>query len=258
MLEEYAAEFFRFGSEIRTLERSLWHHTDESKKAPFFPVGLIVQCHIEPGLLDRLLKRCEALHLRVTADAIKTLQAAMIPNSTHSYVRGYAETVIQTAESELKTLHFMHVAYPKDERYLSPSKGWEETLKRFPEMTEDVEESEKCLALDRHTACVFHLMRVIEIAVQLWGTSLGVANPTEKEWGIITNEIKQTVEKLPDTTAAEKAHKTAMHEIKGHLDSLRWAWRNPTMHPKQSYKDWEAKEVIDRVRSFMNLVSRAI
>jgi hypothetical protein len=41
-----------------------------------------------------------------------------------------------------------------------------EVEQKFPAMTEDISEAGKCLALNRNTASVFHLMRVMEIATQ--------------------------------------------------------------------------------------------
>ena len=46
---------------------------------------------------------------------------------------------------------------------------------KFPEMSEDISEAGKCLALNRATASVFHLMRIMEIAVQRFGDKIGVA-----------------------------------------------------------------------------------
>jgi hypothetical protein len=38
--------------------------------------------------------------------------------------------------------------------------------KKFPNLTEDIQEAGKCYACARYTACVFHLMRVMENGVQ--------------------------------------------------------------------------------------------
>jgi hypothetical protein len=56
--------------------------------------------------------------------------------------------------------------------YEEPSSGWESILKRYPSIVEDVDEAGRCLATDRLTACVFHLMRIVESAVVdlLWLT----------------------------------------------------------------------------------------
>jgi hypothetical protein len=41
-------------------------------------------------------------------------------------------------------------------------------------MAEDISEAAQCLALNRPTACVFHLMRVMETGVQILGNRLGI------------------------------------------------------------------------------------
>ena len=45
---------------------------------------------------------------------------------------------------------------------------------KFPNHVGDMLEAGNCFMLGRNTACVFHLMRVMEAAVQGFGTKLGV------------------------------------------------------------------------------------
>jgi hypothetical protein len=99
---------------------------------------------------------------------------------------------------------------------------------------------------------VFHLMRVMERGVQILGNKFGVRNVETKLWGNITNEMRQKVEALPDKTAPEKLNKEKPTEVWVHLDHVRIAWRNTTMHPKQTYTESEAKDIMEKVRSFMN------
>ena len=47
--------------------------------------------------------------------------------------------------------------------------------KRFPETNYDIEQASKCLALDRATSCVFHLMRVLDYALQRLAKRLKVS-----------------------------------------------------------------------------------
>lgn len=53
----------------------------------------------------------------------------------------------------------------------------------LPRVIEDVDEAGKCFAAGRFTACVFHLMRVLEVGVQELASLLGVPTPEDKMWG---------------------------------------------------------------------------
>jgi hypothetical protein len=49
---------------------------------------------------------------------------------------------------------------------------------------EDADEAGKCFAVGRYTACVFHLMRIMERCVQKMGRDLGVYDKIVAEKGV--------------------------------------------------------------------------
>src|SRR5207245_2918398 len=61
---------------------------------------------------------------------------------------------------------------------------------KFPEVADDIKEAGKCLALDRSTATVFHLMRVLEVGVARFATKLKATIRTDQAWGLILGEVK--------------------------------------------------------------------
>ena len=123
----------------------------------------------------------------------------------------------------------------------------------FPKASEDISEAGKCLALDRPTACGFHLMRAMERAVQALYTAMGLTGDPEREWGKLLSDIEGAIEKMPkgDTRNDWSAAHT-------HLYHVKQAWRNDVMHPKQTYTPEEAKAVFDAVRSFMQHLAKLI
>ena len=124
-------------------------------------------------------------------------------------------------EDELGTHMFYHV---RQSVYYEPFKLFgKEVYDKFPNMMEDVSEARKCIALDRPTAAVFHLMRVMEMGVQAFGTKLGVQLANEKNWQVILDqinkEIKSRDQRLPETKAlAELANQLpAYHRASANL-----------------------------------------
>lgn len=122
---------------------------------------------------------------------------------------------------------------------------------KFPKAIEDIEEASKCLALQRPTACVFHLMRAMEIVVKRLGKRLGVKN-VEKEWGKILSDIDSAIRAMPDANEKEKRKKSRWSEARANLYHVKQAWRNETMHPKQTYTREQAHEVFAATRTFMS------
>jgi hypothetical protein len=116
----------------------------------------------------------------------------------------------------------------------------------FPTSSEEISEAAKCLALQRPTAVVFHLMRAMELAVQRMAQLLGRDNPESKVWGFILSDIDAEIQKMPK--GADRDAWSACHT---HLYHVKQAWRNDTMHPKTTYTEAQAEVVFDAVKSFM-------
>ena len=114
----------------------------------------------------------------------------------------------------------------------------------FPNSAFDVDESGKCLALGRYTATVFHLMRAMESMLQVLAGRLGVSN-TEREWGKLLSDISRKIEAMPKGDQRNKWSETHTH-----LYHVKQAWRNDTMHPKQSYAGEEARAIFEAVKVF--------
>ena len=117
---------------------------------------------------------------------------------------------------------------------------------------EEINEAGKCLALRRPTACVFHLMRVMEIGVQKLGAKMKIAiNPKSETWYQIMQHVENAIKAMPIKTSAQKTRKARYAATAAHLDGVRIAWRNEVMHPKATYTEEQAKEVFGSVRLFM-------
>lgn len=150
---------------------------------------------------------------------------------------------------ELEQRLFLSVPLEQAPFYLQvkPPFG-EDVTKRFPKMTEDISEAAKCLSLDRPTASVFHLMRVMELAVQQFGSELNITLVTEKNWQVILDQVNAAIRKLDARDAKTKPYAQAA----SHLYNVKVAWRNEVMHPKQTYTFDEAKAIFDSAKTFIN------
>jgi hypothetical protein len=124
-------------------------------------------------------------------------------------------------------------------------------------VAENISEAGKCLALDRGTACVFHLMRALDKVVQLLGEKLNVTiidkNNVDLDWGIILANMVAPISAMPKGPAKNEwseAHTLLVH--------VKQAWRHPTMHPKDTYTPEEATKIFDAVGSFMQHMAKLV
>jgi hypothetical protein len=152
---------------------------------------------------------------------------------------------------ELST-HFIFMIPANRERFYKPPKPifGECIASLLPELDEDISEAGKCFALSRYTACVFHLMRIMELCVQKFGDKLGVSLAGEKTWQVILDSVRAELKrKYPSHSDPDRI---IYEGIISHLESVKIAWRNPTMHPKNVYTEEQAKDIFESVRIFTN------
>jgi hypothetical protein len=128
---------------------------------------------------------------------------------------------------------------------------------KFPIISEDIAEAGNCIAFGRYTASVFHLMRALESVVQQLGDKLGATivdkHGIDLDWGIIIANMKGPVEAMPKGIDKDK-----WSESLTLLVHVKQAWRHPTMHPKQTYTEEEAKDIFSATRSFMRSLAALI
>ena len=65
----------------------------------------------------------------------------------------------------------------------------------FPSAIIDIEEAGKCLAFERWTACVFHLMRVMETGLHVLGDSLNLPLTTNRSWDAVLRKCGEELDK---------------------------------------------------------------
>ncbi|MDE0412234.1 MAG: hypothetical protein OXI37_08490 [Gammaproteobacteria bacterium] len=126
-------------------------------------------------------------------------------------------------------------------------------LTKFPEARFDLGQAAKCMAFERYTACVFHLVRPMESAVRMIGKQMGVTVEKNQEegylhWGVITNNINQKLKTLKESDNSNYEKWLRLH---GMLECVRVAWRNEVMHPGPKYTGEEAREVFEAVKTFL-------
>jgi hypothetical protein len=124
-----------------------------------------------------------------------------------------------------------------------------EVFNAFSSANEDIAEAGMCLALDRGTACVMHLMRVIEVGLTALAKAVGVGK--QNDWGSYLREIDKNLTAHIKAGGARSVEEQFYSEAASTIDSMKRAFRNPTMHPEKTYSPERAEEILIATRSFM-------
>jgi hypothetical protein len=133
--------------------------------------------------------------------------------------------------------------------YEQPKIFGDEVFDAFPSANEDISEAGTCLALDRGTASVMHLMRVLEAGLSVLAAAVGVKQ--QNNWGFYVQEIDKELAAKAKSSGARSADEQFYAEASTSIDNMRRAWRNPSMHPDKAYSVDRAEEIMNAVRFFM-------
>lgn len=142
----------------------------------------------------------------------------------------------------------------KSAHYESPFGRWGKVPEAFPSAMDAIEEAEKCFALGRNTACVFHCMAIMDKGLLAFGRHLRTGiNPDLDTWETIIGNIQGATNRKRTSTskAVWKGVEAFYEEALSDLRAVKNAWRNPTMHFRRTYTEEQAAKAMDRVRDFM-------
>jgi hypothetical protein len=126
----------------------------------------------------------------------------------------------------------------------------------FKSAAYDIEEAGKCLALERGTACVMHVMRATEVSLKALANTLGVG--PQNDWGAYIREIDKELDKRLKAAGKRSADEEFYAEATVVFGHVKRAWRNKSMHIDQIYTPERATEIFEATRSFMSHLATKI
>ena len=264
MLEKYGLLWVRTSvglSEAKWFCNAFEGETEEQR---VFRIGTMIPKTLAYGL-GLLRQVCILSDMDAVLPEIERLEQLVWPSEPgmpKAHPMGVAQAInhlITRVQDELDAQYFFHLTQTDVHYYQSPTPFGEVAATRFQRASEDISEAAKCLALQRPVACVFHLMRVMELGVQAYGKKMKVAiDPQSENWSKIMDHVGKGIKAMPVDTPRRKAKKAKYALVAATLDHVRIAWRNEVMHPKQTYTRQEAFDMFNAVRVFINELAETI
>ncbi len=158
---------------------------------------------------------------------------------------------------EMESGLFLHVPADRADYYGKQDLFGQKARDAFPSASFDVTESGNCYAAGRYTACVFHLMRVLEIGLGALARQFGV-DAAHKNWQNVIDQIQAKIAAIsanPNKPATWKQDQEFYSQVASHFIVLKDAWRNYTAHARGKYTQEEANTIIVNVRAFMQMLA---
>ena len=200
---------------------------------------------------------CEGANLRISVLAIDELLSDLQINDSLKYedINCALNELSNTVRRELLCTTVLCLNPKRSEFYDGKNLFGDEIATSFPSTTYDITEAGNCLATERATAAVFHLVRIIEVGLRALGKTLNEPhldpnrNPT---WEAILTRCDAELRKpRKDRSPDWQTNEDFYTEATARLRSVKDAWRNPTMHVDKKYTPDEAQDIYNAVRTFM-------
>jgi hypothetical protein len=216
--------------------------------------------HVVVMHLKELREECDRIGLPMTSGVIGEA-LLFFDNDENFDMASYDQLshICKDLQRELTLQFFIRIPSERRERFESPFVGWEQIIGRFGSISRDVEEMNKCFALCRYTAAMFHGMQIAESGAIELGNYIGVTDP-KKGWASTERELKNLMDlgrkKVPRKLKPKFEFLEQMHR---EIDSMVLAWRHKIDHsanrlaliPNTDFTPDIAEHIIGSVRIFM-------
>ncbi len=153
------------------------------------------------GIIDSLSTLCSDAGFKNALNTIETTKR-WVTAGYCKYEAGQSEIthVIEAIHSEMMARQFFHLA-PERAKYFNRGKPFGDSVDAaFPSARSDIREGANCIATDRYTAAVFHLMRTVEWGLRALCAEVGLRQVAQKkgrshiplqwaEWGLLLDQL---------------------------------------------------------------------
>ena len=224
-------------------------------------VGDDTKNHVSMWVME-IQKYCEEIALDLAVEHCKRFIWRLERKRTFGEISHDIEELKNRIFDEMKGQLFLFVPRLQAEFY-EPLDGFGAKISSaFPSIWCDVREAYTCYALDRPTAAVFHLMRVLEVALVSFGTVFGFSF-SHTNWGPAIEQLETKIRGMgndpawksrPDLKEQQEFYSQAVN----YLAVTKDAWRNYTAHARGTFEPTQAKVMLDNVKLFMQHISRVI
>jgi hypothetical protein len=210
--------------------------------------------------LDKLLQECQKSNLEVSSNFTDGAKLRLSPETgpiTGRMVKEELQGLLNCVNAELSAVLFMRISSDEAKYYKQVNPFGERVVHNFNSAATDIEEASKCLAMGRNTAVVFHLMRVMEIALKVVAKELGIPDPVkayDRNWGGIISSIKKAIDDKNKAASSDplwQQDKPFYDNVLADIGAIKTAWRDKTMHVGTFYDSERALHIFTVVQGFM-------
>jgi hypothetical protein len=256
MLMNYAQAFTMLSADIEKVRAQILIEANQSNLA-VLGIEMPKMAELQARIQDLLATCRQAPQLDRLMGPIGRFLAQLEAGTNPSALHHAVDHLQLQMFDELDRLRLYHVPEAMVPLYENELPFGEQVFDRFPSAVPDSRNAGRCLALGQPTACMFHLMRVMERGLAAYAAKLGI--PYASSWEAYTRQLESQFK--VEWAKKEKAWKKVepFHkQILGDIIGIKTAWRNPTVHIVSDYTEAEALRAYFAVAGFMNNLAKKV
>lgn len=225
------------------------------------PQNRVIKKHRDTVLvrLSDIKEDCENCALPMSLVAICNLiERVGEPLFTYQILARRSDEIVRRMRDELDTRLFLAVNTEHAPYFEDFAERWEAVITKFPSVAFDIKEASKCFALNRYTACVFHLMRIGEAGLTAIAQHVGYEEERpgwEPMIGYLHSQLKHNPE---DMDALFRGDIEFLNGVVAHMRNVKIAWRNRVAHIESKYTEEEAEQIYVTTKVLMEHITTSL
>lgn len=165
----------------------------------------------------------------------------------------YADKVVSVFVAEAAAISLMALAPGHADYAGAETPLFGQTVEdAFPSAAPEILDAGRCRAAGLWTACVMHLMRAVEPALQALAGSVEVQ--PDQNWNTALNQIEAKLRAMQKSTHGAEEEQWASEAVL-QLRAIKNAWRNRAMHGAIRYGEDDAVRIFESVKFFMQTLA---
>lgn len=216
--------------------------------------------------LESIEREFRKINLRITADTVAdVLKDISRPRRSFQWLHDQSKNIERLAHKELEGKMFLYVPVEQSKFWPTnkePHPFGNAVANAFPSAGFDIHNAAICMATSLSTAAVFHLMRVLEIALTVLGGKFGLSL-VHTNWEQWINGVEAKIRDMHNDAAWKslpdwKDQREFYSQAASHFAFFKDAWRNYTMHSRGKYEQDEAARIFENVKGLMQKLSERL
>lgn len=243
--DRFIAISSRLTSVIRLIERAEYRYEKIND-------GTLSSSKTEVG---EIKEDCRLVSLELCVAKLEEIENAIDDSPTYNELALQYKEFYKCLYDEISERLFLWIPKEKQQYYLDPLETFGVNVARFESAREDIEEAGKSYAISRNAACVFHLMRVLDVGLRVLAKHFHLSDE-QADWETIMNHLQDKIheiDQLPKDSTPEiwKSDHRFYSESAMHLGLLQDTYRNHAMHIHEQYDQTGALAIYNYASSFM-------